>query len=54
MPSAERAAQAKKIIAATKRKAAATMRDDAVNRSTRAQRAQRIKAEGFDQLAALH
>lgn len=41
---------ARKHVAATKRHATTIMGDGAVNRSTRAQRAQRLKAEAFDRL----
>jgi hypothetical protein len=46
----ERLTGAKAIHAAAKRKANRTMSDEAVNRSTRAQRAQRIKADAFDEI----
>jgi hypothetical protein len=41
---------ARKLISQTKRQATMIMREDGTNRSTRAQRAQRAKAEAFERL----
>lgn len=53
MPAAQRIEQAKKLITSTKRKVTAVMADEDANRSTRAQRLQRIKAAAWDEFVGM-
>ena len=46
-------AAAKKVHAAVRRKVTAIMAEEETNRSTRAQRAQRLKAQGFDDIGRI-
>jgi hypothetical protein len=45
--------QAQHIHRVARRKATLTERDETLNRSTRVQRAQRIKAQAFDEIGAI-
>jgi hypothetical protein len=52
-PTGDPVTRARRHIASVRRQVSTILQEDGVNRSTRAQRAQRVKAEAFDELGRI-